>query len=134
MKAINGKFNSSPFDINNWESYCYDILSSNNEKIEIKRWGNSKNLNINFKNILNDDVLQQNLGYYSYYDTFYNNCYRLDYLICADIKDNIVTFKRIIDAKTFKKYLIASNVINQYGSTHFYADIRAKSDGNCIDI
>lgn len=132
-RAINGKFNSTPYDKKNWMSFTFDVFGPENEKIEVKRWSVGKNLNINLKTPP-DEIFQENIGYFSYYDTFYKNCFRLDFLIAGDIREDKVIFKRIIDAKSFKNYLIPSKQIKNNGSTHFYADTRAKADGNCIDI
>lgn len=122
---IGGRYNNIPFDVNDFDSYGWDILGPNNEKIEVKRKNRThKYLNFNFKTEEYD-------GKYSFYDTFYKNCDKLDFLIVADIVDNCVTIEYLINAKTFRMYVQQSNNIRG-GSSHYYRDNSAETNGDLV--
>lgn len=124
-KIIGGTYNDKEFDCTDPETFAWDILGPRGQKIEVKRKNkNFKCLNLNFKN-------EDYEGKYSFYDTFYKYCDRLDYLVVADIAAERVQIEYIIFAKHFRNYIQASNKIAG-GSSHFFKDIPAENNGDLI--
>ena len=120
-----GTYNDKEFDYTDPETFAWDILGPNSQKIEVKRKNrNFKCLNLNFKN-------EDYEGKYSFYDTFFKYCDRLDYLVVADIVDEKVQIEYIIFAKHFRNYIQSSNKIAG-GSSHFFKDYPAENNGDLI--
>ena len=124
-KIIGGTYNDKEFDYTDPETFAWDILGPRGQKIEVKRKNkNFKCLNLNFKN-------EEYQGKYSFYDTFFKYCDRLDYLVVADIVDERVQIEYIIFAKHFRNYIQSSNKIAG-GSSHFFKDYPAENNGDLI--
>jgi len=134
---IGGKRNPLEHDASNWESYAYDVLGPNGERIEIKtRPERSKEDHLRFN--LKGNFIGNNTGpdaiAASYYDSFLKHSQKLDFLIVGtvDKQNKTARIKAVFDAKRFKNYVAQS--WNPKVPTHYFNVNRALLNNDMIKI
>lgn len=127
--AIGGSINQLSHDVKDWNSYAYDVIGSNGEKIEVKRLPISygeKYFRFNLKNFA------ENPPKATYLDTFVKNSSKLDFLVLVEIRGDLIIPRYCIDAKTFTRYMGKADY--DYVPTHWYNLPKATREGNCFSI
>ena len=131
-KLISGKPNPNfVHDPSDPETYAYDILGKNGERIEIKCLSRDDTY-VRFNLKSSNKPLEYPASRSPWLDTFIKNCENLDYIIFCSLSNDILTVKYIINSKTFKNYMGLSEA--SYAPTHWYNNKWAIKTGDCFKL
>ena len=131
-KLIAGKPNPNFIhDVSDPETYIYDILGPEGERIEIKCLSRD-DAYVRFNLESSNKPLEYPASRAPWLDTFIKNCENLDYIIFCSLSNDILTVKYIINSKTFKNYVGLSEA--SYAPTHWYHNKWAIKAGDCFKL
>lgn len=131
-KLISGKPNPNfVHDSSDPETYAYDILGPEGERIEIKCLSRDDDY-VRFNLESSNKRLEYPASRSPWLDNFIKNCGYLDYIIFCSLSNDILTVKYIINSKTFKKYVDLSEA--SYAPTHWYNNKWAIKTGDCFKL
>lgn len=100
-RAIGGTMNELEFDHTNPNTFCYDVVSSDGKKIEVKSWNPNKSRWLNM-NLLKTDTSDMDLLHVGHFDTLVKYNHILDYVITMFQEGDRMFVSAVFNPQCFK--------------------------------